>query len=442
MQATRILYLDDNISEHTFIRSVLSKIQQQVFELTSVYTYDDAVETLLSQSFDICLVDYYLNDVHERTGVDFVREMTKQQEVRCPFILLTVAHERESDEEGLRAGAVAYLEKPHLRPELLERTIRYTIEQHRVRRELEELYSQIRELEAFKASLVRLAGHNLRNHITNVKLSVRMLENLVEKSETASRNLNRIVQAVSSMEQLTGDILMLERLNLSDNDLDITVNLAEMATEICEGYRSYGLKPGQRLLYSTPEGDLNVRCEPTQLREAINNLINNASKYTPNEGTITVQVYEEGHNVGISVEDNGYGIPADRQNELFQPFARVLTKTTEHIHGTGLGLYLVKTLVEKYGGEIDFESTYGKGSRFWFTMPKVVGQAANTSLADETTKRLSQPIFTTDPNQIPTSDLDPNSLNDVLEEEPGETAELKPKEPPRTGPTPPKGTEI
>ncbi|MCA9887155.1 MAG: hybrid sensor histidine kinase/response regulator, partial [Anaerolineae bacterium] len=324
----RLLYLDDNKSEHVFVRNVLDKVSNQTYQVTSVHTFDEAVDAIQSRPYDICLVDFYLNDVLDRTGVDFVRKMVQDTNIACPFILLTVVNEREPDIEGMHAGAVAYIEKRHLRPELLERTIRYTIEQYRIRRELEDLYTQVRELESFKASLVRLAGHNLRNHITNVKLSARMLENLVEHSDTAARNLYRISQAVETMEQLTTDILMLERLSLTSDVLDSVIDVLDLTNEICTQYQNYGLKAGQRLKYMPLDSDLHIRCEKTQFREAIRNLVSNASKYSRDNGVIIVEVTGTANSVEISVEDNGYGIPKDKQSELFQPFVRVLTEET------------------------------------------------------------------------------------------------------------------
>ncbi|MAU13732.1 MAG: hypothetical protein CL607_28200 [Anaerolineaceae bacterium] len=424
----RILYLDDNKSEHVFVKNVLDKVRNQTYQFVSALGFDEAVNLVRSKPFDICLVDFYLNDIYDRTGVDFVRDMVHDPNVSCPFILLTVVNEREPDIDGMQAGAVAYIEKRHLRPELLERTIRYTIEQYRIRRELEALYTQVRELEAFKASLVRLAGHNLRNHITNVKLSARMLENVVEGSDTAARNLYRINQAVDTMEQLTSDILMLERLNLTNEVIESVINVVDITTDICAQYHNYGLKPGQKLIFNPPNTEFHIRCEKTQLREAIRNLISNASKYSDDKGVITVEISATDQYVSVAVEDNGYGIPEDRQSELFQPFARVLTEETEKIHGTGLGLYLVKTLMEKYGGHIDFESVYGEGSRFWITMPRIGSD--QTTTADQSIQFKPRVL---DPNEIETGELRDN-IDDVLEEEPGDTAPLSPPRLPVTRP--------
>jgi signal transduction histidine kinase len=105
------------------------------------------------------------------------------------------------------------------------------------------------------------------------------------------------------------------------------------------------------------------------LYEAMTNLISNAIKYTPEGGTIRVAVTQEPQAVCFVVMDTGIGIPADRQRNLFQPFARARTQESEDTEGTGLGLHLVKRIVERHSGEIRFTSEYGKGSTFGFQIP-------------------------------------------------------------------------
>jgi two-component system phosphate regulon sensor histidine kinase PhoR len=101
----------------------------------------------------------------------------------------------------------------------------------------------------------------------------------------------------------------------------------------------------------------------------VDNLIGNAIKYTPENGAVTVRLSSEAGGIIFEVEDTGFGIPADRQARLFQPFYRVKTAETRRVEGTGLGLHLVKNIVERHHGRIRFHSEYGKGSVFGFELP-------------------------------------------------------------------------
>ncbi|MCU0514099.1 MAG: GAF domain-containing sensor histidine kinase [Anaerolineae bacterium] len=104
------------------------------------------------------------------------------------------------------------------------------------------------------------------------------------------------------------------------------------------------------------------------LHEAIHNLVSNAIKYTPDGGTIRVLVTRQAEEVVVEIRDTGYGIPAAYQPQLFQPFFRATTRETAPIRGTGLGLYLVKSIITRHGGSVFFESEYGHGSRFGFRL--------------------------------------------------------------------------
>ncbi len=107
----------------------------------------------------------------------------------------------------------------------------------------------------------------------------------------------------------------------------------------------------------------------TQLRQAIANLIGNAVKYTPDEGRVDVRFAQGGQRLHFSVRDTGYGISPERQARLFERFYRAREPGTDHIPGTGLGLSLVKTVIERHGGQVWFESEVGAGSTFGFWLP-------------------------------------------------------------------------
>lgn len=114
----------------------------------------------------------------------------------------------------------------------------------------------------------------------------------------------------------------------------------------------------------------NIEADPDRLREVITNLIDNAIKYSQ-AGTVTVTVLTEGNNVVFSVQDQGIGIAPEEQKHLFQKFYRVNNSYTREIGGTGLGLYLARSLIERFGGRIWVESQLGHGSNFKFSLPLV-----------------------------------------------------------------------
>ncbi|MFN8450861.1 MAG: ATP-binding protein [Anaerolineae bacterium] len=112
---------------------------------------------------------------------------------------------------------------------------------------------------------------------------------------------------------------------------------------------------------------------PVLIREAIENLISNAIKYTPDGGRICVRAFIQDDQLHFNVEDNGIGIPKEHLPRIFETFYRAKQAGSEGIEGRGLGLSLVKTIIERHGGEVWIESEQGSGSRFGFWILNQVG---------------------------------------------------------------------
>lgn len=119
-----------------------------------------------------------------------------------------------------------------------------------------------------------------------------------------------------------------------------------------------------------PEDGCQVVVDATRIQGAINNLVNNAVKYSPNGGVVRVSLTEQEHSITFQVSDQGIGIPQEELTRIFEPGYRVRSKETERIEGTGIGLTIVQTVVAKHGGQVFVNSTPGQGSTFGFTLPK------------------------------------------------------------------------
>ena len=139
--------------------------------------------------------------------------------------------------------------------------------------------------------------------------------------------------------------------------------------EILESQQPDIQKKEQEIATDIQENIPIVTGDASYLRQALSNLISNAVKYTPEKGKITVRLFRLEKQVHFEVIDTGYGIPKDAQEQLFSQFYRVRTTATAGIPGTGLGLSLVKSVVEDHGGTTGFESEEGKGSTFFVHLP-------------------------------------------------------------------------
>ncbi|MBI1258136.1 MAG: GAF domain-containing protein [Chloroflexi bacterium] len=235
--------------------------------------------------------------------------------------------------------------------------------------ELRGLYTQVSDLEQLKTHMIRVAAHDLRGPLAIVASYIELLDEdlAVHYNDMDQMYVNSIRTSVTRMTQMTTDILSLERLDEHREVTLMRVSLGALLERAVEEYAEQSRRC---------ELDVRVNIEPlavygdsAELHEAIANLIGNAIKYTPSGGTIEARLQRDGEFALLEIIDSGFGIPEDQQQELFQPFRRIKTRETYAIEGTGLGLYLVKRIVERHGGTICFESEHGKGSTFGFRLP-------------------------------------------------------------------------
>lgn len=238
--------------------------------------------------------------------------------------------------------------------------------------ELKVLNSQLTKVEELKTDMIHIASHNLRNPIGIAAGYLGILRDDLEAQLTPAQAgyFDAIERSLQRMLRMTSDILSMEavqrRMEAPPREI---MDLRAMMRNLIDDIEREAQRHRHELRVSLPSIPVLVMADPSNLPEAIMNLLTNAVKYTPDGGNIDVRVRVDGSRVSIEVEDNGYGVPQDKQDRLFQPFYRAKSDETAHIEGTGLGLYLVKKIVEQHGGQMRFRSQRGVGSMFGFDLP-------------------------------------------------------------------------
>lgn len=239
--------------------------------------------------------------------------------------------------------------------------------------ELTNLYEKISRLEQLKTDMIRLTAHDLRNPLTAILMKTYLLRKTLENQATEKQQgyINAIDETVGKMQALISDFLSVERIEELTQSVfnEETVDLCDLVRNAFANLHTQADEKSQDYRLFAPEAALMVRGGKAELQQVIVNIIENAIKYTPNSGTIEISLQHTDNLVRFEVVDTGFGIPLDQQGKLFQPFFRAQTDETKSIEGTGLGLYLVKKIIERNKGQMIFRSAYGQGSTFGFELP-------------------------------------------------------------------------
>lgn len=238
--------------------------------------------------------------------------------------------------------------------------------------ELQTSNARVLKLEALKTDMIRIASHDLRAPLTVMINYGKMLESHLSEAQDSEgvEYARNILEASERMRRMTSDILSLERIEAAAEEAVFdTLDIIALVNDVFSDYRSSALLKSLTYEIAAPIGEILISADAVQIREAMANLITNAIKYTPDHGSVRVELNDEDECVVFMVTDSGFGIPENKQVKLFQPFYRVRSPQSGSIEGTGLGLSLVKNIVERHGGKILFTSIYGQGSTFGFTLP-------------------------------------------------------------------------
>jgi two-component system phosphate regulon sensor histidine kinase PhoR len=234
--------------------------------------------------------------------------------------------------------------------------------------------TELRNVERMKTEFVSSVSHELRTPLTSIKGFVRTL--LEDEEGYYDRDMQREFYTIIDSEcdrlvRLISDLLNVSRIE-SGRHLDLVlkpVNLLKLIERRVSSQRSYAANHDFEIICdpNLPE----ITADEDKVDQILTNLLSNAVKYSPEGGIIKVEAFDRGEYIEIGISDPGIGIPSDQLDKIFTRFHRVDNRDTRQAGGTGIGLYLVKHLVEAHKGRITVQSEMGKGSTFSFTLPKI-----------------------------------------------------------------------
>ncbi len=366
LDAKRVLIVDDSSTIRLYLRAVLAQGGAITQEATCG---EEALQMIRSNlSYDLILLDLILPDLD---GIEVLHQLRKIDE-NSAVVVLTGMGGIKSATAAVREGADGYMEKRDLALGSDHTEFYYALQQaieHRAG-----LVAQ-RQLQQFKTDFYSMITHDLRNPAGSVQLALELLAGgnmesfsagqvqLLSLARQAAEQLNNLINDYLDFAKIDAGFLRIEPAKAEMTDL--LESAARLATVQAESRR-------QRLTLHSPPAPLYAWVDAQRLKQVLENLISNAIKYTPEGGAIDVSLAGDGDWITVDVQDNGLGISAAQMSELFAKYHRGTSRSVRAIRGTGLGLYVVKEIVEAHGGTITAQSegVPGKGSVFTLRIPQ------------------------------------------------------------------------
>jgi two-component system, sensor histidine kinase len=387
-RAASILIVDDIEANLLALEAVLDPLGCNVVRASSG---EEALKHILFHDFAVVLIDVMMPGLDGIATAGFIKNRPATRHL--PIIFLTGLETRQQEIiHAYAKGAVDYLIKP-FDPDILRSKVSVFVELYLKRKELQtqtEL-AQRREREALenrrlyesergartqaeaiaraREDIIAVVSHDLRTPMGTINGSAAIIRQMLAKGETDGvlRRVDTIQRSVAGMQSIVDDLLDTTKIHSGRLAVEIKdEEVGAMLEQVADQHRPIFAPKRQSLEILVGETLPRVRCDKERMFRVFSNLLGNASKFSPDGGTITVEATARPEDILFTVADQGCGIAADQLPHIFEPYWQA---SQERKHGLGLGLAIVKGIIEAHGSRIWVESRAGAGSRFFFTLP-------------------------------------------------------------------------
>jgi signal transduction histidine kinase len=393
-----ILLVDDQPGKLLSYQTILQDLGETLITAGSA---TEALEKLLRHEIAVVLVDVCMPDLDGFELAGMIREHPRYQKTSILFV--SAVNITELDRlRGYECGAVDYIPVPIV-PEILRAKVAVFADLYRKTRQLERLNSeletrvrertaeleastsrlldsqeQLREADRRKDEFLAMLAHELRNPLAPIRTAVQLMrfKELPDEQRTRARDI--IERQVDQLVRLIDDLMDVSRITrgmitLHREPIELTAVIAravETTRPLIDAHH-------QELTVALPPRALPVEGDATRLTQVIGNVLHNASKYTPDGGRIRIQLHSEENEAVITVTDTGIGIPAEMLGNVFDLFTQV-NRALDRAHGgLGIGLALVRRIVEMHGGRVSASSAgVDQGTEIQIRLNLVAEEAA------------------------------------------------------------------
>ncbi|MEN8216883.1 MAG: hybrid sensor histidine kinase/response regulator [Pseudomonadota bacterium] len=365
-QQDTLLIVDDNPEN---IGVLFECLADQNFKIFVAENGSDALEIAKEKHPDLILLDILMPGINGFETCRQLKNIPQTQDI--PVIFLTALSETSDKVKGFQLGAVDYVTKPFQQEEVLAR-INTHLSIRQLQNQLQVQNEQLIKLNQEKNEFLGIAAHDIKNPLTAIQSAAEVIE---LDYETMSKNdmvkgAKRISVTTRQLFTLIDNLLDINAIesgefNISPSIIDIFPTLQSLVMT----YSNRAKTKNITVQFQSHEKQYHAFVDGNTIMQVLDNLISNAIKYSPYGKQVNIRVTESDKFIRCEIQDEGPGLSDSDQQKLFHKFSKLSTKPTGGEHSTGLGLFIVKKLVEAMNGKVWCESELGKGTTFFVDFP-------------------------------------------------------------------------
>jgi signal transduction histidine kinase len=360
-----ILIVDDNPVN---LQVLTSMLKQSGWRPRPVTSGQLGLQAARNEPPDLVLLDINMPEMNGYEVCEQLKADTRLASI--PVIFVSALGETMDKVRGFAVGGVDYITKPFQLDEVKARVTTH-LELRRQRRELQASYDKLREGERLRDSLVHMIVHDLRSPLTAISAYLQLFGQEAKEKLGAEtqEDIASAMHATRNMVRMINEILDVSKMEAQMMKLDLReCDLVQVVEQSLDDLKS--LVGARHLAFERPAAPARVLADQEIVSRIVQNFLANALRFAPADGEIRVGIVAEAEHVRIFVADTGPGIPPDFRESIFDKFVQVGGSALPTNRSTGLGLAFCKMAVEAHGGRIGVDSEMGKGSNFWFTLPR------------------------------------------------------------------------
>ncbi|MFN8373924.1 MAG: response regulator [Anaerolineae bacterium] len=357
----RILIVDDDPANLMLLRRLFEKDCL----VDCAQNAQEALNYLATTGFDLALLDIMMPGI---TGLQLLQMIRyNPQTSAIPIILVSALSDNQDIARGLELGANDYVTKP-IDPDVVLARAYTQLTLKRLMDERNHTISNLKMMQEIREKFFRIAAHDLKGPLSNIRLASHILRLHTQDLPTAQDTLDALSMSLEKMQEVINDFLDTAAIQTGKLELRLDcVPFERLVNDVVMQYEAAAARKSIQINTSGVKGA--AQMDFARMCQVMANLVSNAIKYSPRDTTITLYSEEVDDHLKLCVADQGPGIPQAERTRLFHEFSRLSNRPTGGESSTGLGLWIVKHLIDLHQGEVGVDCPAEGGSIFWVSLP-------------------------------------------------------------------------